>query len=149
MFHKSGSYQDFQQRARLPRSTCWDSLQRLPETVKSALQFSDYYFNYLASYCFAEFYPDNNMEYIYAIFSYLIYRLRACVGCYRNPEMFHFPGSLSFLPIQSMMLFYTVAKRGSKNLFLALMRDQNGKKFRNWDKMKSSKETDFSFADAF
>lgn len=71
------------------------------------------------------------MEYIYGIFSYLIYRLRACVGCYRNPEMFHFPGSLSFLPIQSMMLFYTVAKRGSKNLFLALMRDQNGKKFTN------------------
>lgn len=117
MFHKSGSYQDFQQRARLPRSTCWDSLQRLPETVKSALQFSDYYFNYLASYCFAEFYPDNNIEYIYAIFSYLIYRLRACVGCYRNPEMFHFPGSLSFLPIQSIMLFYTVAKEDQRIYF--------------------------------
>ena len=31
--------------------------QRLPETVKSALQFSDYFFfNDLARYCFAEFY---------------------------------------------------------------------------------------------
>lgn len=57
------------------------------------------------------------MEYIYAIFSYLIYRLRACVGCYRNPEMFHFPGSLSLLAIQSIMLFYTVAKEDQRIYF--------------------------------
>lgn len=57
------------------------------------------------------------MEYIYAIFSYLIYRLRACVGCYRNPEMFDFPGSLSFLAIQSIMLFYTVAKEDQRIYF--------------------------------
>lgn len=57
------------------------------------------------------------MEYIYAIFSYLIYGLRACVGCYRNPEMFDFPGSLSFLAIQSIMLFYTVAKEDQRIYF--------------------------------
>lgn len=52
-------------------------------------------------------------------FSYLIYRLRACVGSYQNPEcfIFGFPGSLSFLPIQSIMLFHTVAKEDQRIYF--------------------------------
>lgn len=78
--------------------------------------------------------------YIYAIFNYPAFTrcVRAVLPKLRNIS-FSWKSLISPHPVYNAVLYN--CKRGSKNLFLALMRDQNGKKFRNWDKMKSSKET--------